>query len=101
MAELEGDLVPNCAAPGVHIRWVFGNPETAGCEAIILEGERKGQAVLSIPHKMNAGKWDVVARNNLTAVSFAAASREDIKTRRGTSSRCTWHGLSVRVSSGS
>ena len=82
--------MPNCAAPGVHIRWVSGNPETFGWETIILEGPRAGQRVKSSPNKMDATKWEVLAGNNLTTVSFADASRHDIK-------NAAWHFLEMHM----
>ena len=90
VADPPADLAPNCAAPGVHIQWVFGTPRAACWEAIVLEGPRAGQRVKSSPNKMDATKWEVLASSNLTTVSFADASRHDIK-------NAAWHFLEMHM----
>ena len=83
MIDEEADeLEPNCEAPGVHIRWNFDD----GYDAIGVDGPWKGNRTKSIVSKMTQEKWDVVDAIHHYAVTFAGASRDDLK-------RATWHHL--------
>ncbi len=82
-------LTPNCAAPGVHIRWKFGNAKTAGYEAIVVDGPRKGKTVSTGMSAMNAEKYETMADIHGYAASWDAATRTDLK--RAAHDFLEWH----------
>ena len=70
------DLPPNCAAPGVHIRWDWDS--ATKWEAIVLEGPHQGAVIKSCIQTMTVAQWNTVASARGYSVAFADASRDDL-----------------------
>ena len=69
------ELAPNCAAPGVHIRWHFDG----AWEAAVVSGAEQGKKVKCYVEKLTLEKWTDVNDVHKYGVAFEAATAEQRK----------------------
>ena len=69
------ELITNCDAQHVHIRWDFGG----AWEAIVLEGANRGRKIKCIVSDFDARKWQAFGGDAKYGTDFWRASPEQKK----------------------